>query len=159
MQTPFEQHNHSNCIATALAVSHQLCNERGVKLTTIRQRVLELVWQNHQPIGAYDLLAILTKEGFNSAPPTVYRALEFLQEQGLIHKLVSINAYIGCSHPEHPHEGHFFICSSCEKVVEIDTSALQQALLTSALAQGFAIQKQTIEATGLCSPCQNNPQK
>ena len=80
----FSPHDHSRCITSAIGHAKSLCADRGVKLTPVRQRVLELVWQSHQPIGAYELLASLAKEGFNSAPPTVYRALEFLSGQGLL---------------------------------------------------------------------------
>ncbi|HCH24245.1 MAG TPA: Fur family transcriptional regulator [Oceanospirillaceae bacterium] len=154
--TPFQQHDHSHCIATAMQQAQGLCQERGVRLTPVRQRVLELVWQSHQPLGAYDLLARLGEDGFNSAPPTVYRALDFLQEQGLIHKLTSVNAYTGCCSPGTPHEGHFFLCLSCNQALELDTSTLQESLQSSANTHGFTIAQQTIEVTGFCARCLAN---
>ena len=79
-----QQHDHNHCITTAMDTARSLCEERGLRMTPVRRRVLELVWQNHKPTGAYDLLAQLSEEGFNSAPPTVYRALDFLLELGVM---------------------------------------------------------------------------
>ena len=158
--TPFQQHDHSHCISSALQQAKQLCQERNVRLTPVRELVLELVWQSHQPLGAYELLPMLGAKGFSSAPPTVYRALEFLQEQGLIHRLASINAYTGCCNPGTPHEGHFLLCLSCHQVLELDTHALQKSLQSSASVHGFTIAQQTIEVTGYCARCkepQSNP--
>ncbi|NIN34158.1 MAG: transcriptional repressor, partial [Gammaproteobacteria bacterium] len=73
--------------------------QRDVRLTPLRRRVLQLVWRSHEPVKAYDLLQILQSEKKGAAPPTIYRALDFLQEQGFVHKLESLNAYIGCSGP------------------------------------------------------------
>ena len=152
----FSQHDHNHCIESAITQAQNLCKERGVRLTRVRQRVLELVWQSHQPLGAYTLLSLLAEEGFNSAPPTIYRALEFLQNEGLIHKLASVNAYTGCSNPGNPHEGHFFLCLSCNQALELDTSTLQNSLQNSAENHGFAIAQQTIEITGYCAQCQQS---
>ena len=150
----FQQHDHTHCIHSAMQQAQDLCQQRGVRLTAIRQRALELVWQSHKPLGAYDLLAQLAEEGFNSAPPTVYRALDFLQHQGLIHKLASVNAYTGCCNPGQPHEGHFFLCLGCHEALELDTSTLQNSLQASAEEYGFKIAQQTIEVTGYCAQCQ-----
>ncbi|MDO6806861.1 transcriptional repressor, partial [Wenyingzhuangia sp. 1_MG-2023] len=76
-------------------------------------RVLELIWQSHKPVGAYELLPALANDGFNSAPPTVYRALDFLLDLGLVHRLHSLNAYVGCNHPGANHPVCFFICEHC----------------------------------------------
>ena len=154
--TAFSQHDHNHCIDSAIKQAQKLCQERGVRLTRIRQRVLELVWQSHQPLGAYTLLSLLAEEGFNSAPPTIYRALEFLQNEGLIHKLASVNAYTGCTNPGNPHEGHFFLCLSCHQALELDTSTLQGSLQVSAENHGFSIAQQTIEITGYCAQCQQS---
>ena len=82
-----QQHDHNHCISTAMDTARTLCEQRGLRMTPVRRRVLELVWQNHKPTGAYDLLAQLSEEGFNSAPPTVYRALDFLLELGVVHRI------------------------------------------------------------------------
>jgi len=151
--TAFSPHDHSHCITSAINHAQDLCADRGVRLTPVRQRVLELVWQSHQPIGAYELLASLAQEGFNSAPPTVYRALEFLSEQGLLHKLESINAYVGCSNPHTPHQGHFLLCQVCHQAQELDSQYITLALKLSADQHGFAIDHHTIEVVGTCQRC------
>jgi len=149
----FSPHDHSRCITSAIDHAQSLCANRGVRLTPVRQRVLELVWQSHQPIGAYELLASLAKEGFNSAPPTVYRALEFLSGQGLLHKLDSINAYVGCCNPDTPHQGHFLLCQACHQAQELDSQYINLALKLSADQHGFEIQRHTIEIVGTCQGC------
>ncbi|MFT7179110.1 MAG: Fur family zinc uptake transcriptional regulator [Oceanospirillaceae bacterium] len=153
LATAFSPHDHTHCISTAISHAQSLCADRGARLTPVRQRVLELVWHSHQPIGAYELLARLANEGFNSAPPTVYRALEFLSEQGLLHKLDSINAYVGCCNPDTPHQGHFLLCKVCNQAQELDSQYITLALKLSAEQHGFEIQSHTIEIVGTCQGC------
>ena len=101
-------HDHSHCVHSALSEADVLCAQKGLRLTALRRRVLELVWQSHKPLGAYDILAVLSEQdGRRAAPPTVYRALDFLLDNGLVHRIASLNAFIGCSHPEHAHQGQF----------------------------------------------------
>lgn len=146
-------HNHSDCIESALATAESLCLSQGQKLTKVRRRSLELIWQSHRPLGAYQLLAKLAEEGFNSAPPTVYRALDFLLSAGLIHKVESMNAYLGCAHADKPHKGYFLICDACHNVMELEYQDIHTALLTKAKQHGFEIRANTIELTGLCETC------
>ena len=157
LATAFAPHDHSRCIHSAINHAQSLCTQRGVRLTPVRQRVLELVWRSHQPIGAYELLAALTKEGFNSAPPTVYRALEFLCEQGLLHRLDSINAYVGCCSPDKPHQGHFLLCQKCHQAQELESQNINDALNQSASAHGFEIKRHNIEIVGTCKACLATP--
>ena len=112
------RHDHQRCVRDALRRAQEVCQSRHARLTSARQRVLELVWKAHQPVLAYDLLDELRAEQPRAAPPTVYRALEFLQAHGLVHKIESLNAYVGCSDPSHPHSGQFLICSDCNEVAE-----------------------------------------
>lgn len=144
--------DHQRCIAAALCQAEILCLAQRQRLTTIRRRVLELVWQQHKPIGAYDLLALLQQDG-RTAPPTVYRALDFLLQAGLIHRLSSLNAYVGCARPGEAHDGQFFICTSCRTLAEIDEPAITGAIEQSAAASGFTPRKQTVEIMGLCPDC------
>ena len=89
-------HDHAHCVAGALAEADALCARLGVRLTELRRRVLELVWQSHKPLGAYDILAVLSEQdGRRAAPPTVYRALDFLLENSLVHRIASLNAFTG----------------------------------------------------------------
>jgi Fur family zinc uptake transcriptional regulator len=93
-------HDHSHCVHSALSEADTLCAQKGLRLTALRRRVLELVWQSHKPLGAYDILAVLSEQdGRRAAPPTVYRALDFLLENGLVHRISSLNAFVGCVHP------------------------------------------------------------
>ncbi|WP_111637258.1 Fur family transcriptional regulator [Marinomonas shanghaiensis] len=146
-------HNHNHCIDTALATAETLCLEQGQRLTKVRRRALELIWESHRPLGAYQLLAKLAEEGFNSAPPTVYRALDFLLAAGLIHKVESMNAYLGCAHADRAHKGYFLICDECHNVMEFDYQDIHAALIAKAAKQGFELRAETIELTGLCADC------
>ncbi|WP_417582248.1 Fur family transcriptional regulator [Nitrincola sp.] len=146
--------DHQHCIDEAMSSAKALCREQQLRLTPVRELVLRLIWQNHKPLGAYDLLPALADAGFNSAPPTVYRALEFLQEQGLVHRLASLNAYMGCSHPGKQHSGCFFICERCHQAREVDATPLQAALKQQSQSLGFSITRETIEVLGICPECQ-----
>lgn len=147
-------HDHSHCVAEALAAADQVCARSGARLTALRRRVLELVWQSHQPLGAYDILGVLSAEdGRRAAPPTVYRALDFLLEHGLIHRLASLNAYIGCNHPGQSHQGHFFICRRCNTAIEVEQPAIGAAIQAAAAEVGFAVEGQMVEVVGLCARC------
>ena len=119
---PFKkhQHNHESCVKTALADAEAACNESGLRLTETRRQVLELVGGSHAPIQAYDILEQLHAKNPKAVPPTVYRALEFLQNAGLVHRIESLNAYVGCGKPGEPHIGQFLICTMCGAVAEID---------------------------------------
>jgi Fur family zinc uptake transcriptional regulator len=114
---------------------------------------LELVWSRHAPIGAYELLEQLQRDGRSAAPPTVYRALDFLMEHGLVHRLESLNAFVGCPQPDRDHVSQFLICTSCRDVAEIDDPAIGSAVSRGAAAAGFVVNRLTIEMQGLCPAC------
>jgi len=151
-------HDHRICIVDALDKAAALCSQRGARLTQIRRRVLELIWSSHRPIGAYSILEVLKKERTNAAPPTVYRALDFLLEQGLVHRIQSQNAFIGCPNPDPnlQHTGTFLICTDCGNAVELEETKIDRLLEISASNQGFVIESRTVEAAGLCPDCQVN---
>ncbi|PIE25140.1 MAG: Fur family transcriptional regulator [Neptuniibacter caesariensis] len=146
-------HDHSDCIEHALTDARTLCNKRRLRFTPIRELVLKTIWQSHKPLGAYELLPTLADAGFNSAPPTVYRALEFLQEQGLVHRIALLNAFIGCPHPGEKHQGSFLICKLCNNTVEIDTREAAQVINAQASQLGFIPEQQAIEVLGICPEC------
>ena len=147
-------HDHSRCVSQALAEAESICTRQGLRLTALRKRVLELVWQSHKPLGAYDILAVLSEEdGRRAAPPTVYRALDFLLEHGLVHRIASLNAFVGCNQPEHAHQGQFLICRQCHAAIELEQAAISQAIVTAAAAVGFSVDSQTVEVVGLCAGC------
>ena len=129
------------------------CEQRGVRLTPLRAQVLELIAAAGRPVKAYDLLDRMKGEKGSSAPPTVYRALDFLLEQGFIHRLESINAFVGCHHPQVQHSVPFLICDRCQSAWELEDEAIAKQLDRQAKAQGFAPRAQTIEVHGLCAAC------
>ena len=149
------EHNHHDCVDSAMSAAEQICREKGLRLTDTRRRVLQLVWQSHQPIGAYELLEALVAEGRSAAPPTVYRSLEFLMQAGLVHRLDSLNAFIGCADPTHPHTGQFLICRECRSVAELDEQAISELVSELASGIGFTAVRQMLEIEGVCSNCQD----
>lgn len=148
-----QDHDHSHCMTSALKQAQQLCKANGQRLTKIRELVLKLIWQSHKPLGAYDLLPAIAEAGFNSAPPTVYRALDFLQEQGLVHRLATLNAFIGCSHAGEKHQGYFLICRECGTTVELESSEIQGSISRCAQSSGFSVEQENVELLGLCPNC------
>jgi Fur family zinc uptake transcriptional regulator len=152
-KAPHAGHNHGACVSDALAAAERLCADSGEKLTDLRKRVLELVWASHKPVGAYQLLDSLKKDGRSAAPPTVYRALEFLLAQGLVHRVESLNAYIGCTHPGERHATQFLICRRCGTAVELDDPRIAAAIDTSAARIGFEVGARTVEVAGTCADC------
>lgn len=148
-----EEHDHRHCLATALQDAKTVCVERGARLTPVRRRVLEIIWQSHRPLGAYAILEVLSGEGHSPAPPTVYRALEFLLTHGLVHRLSSLNAFIGCTRPGHPGAGQFLLCTACGTAAELNDPGIERAIECSAEAEGFTSQVHTVEISGLCPHC------
>lgn len=146
--------NHDHCIDAALRLASDMCASKGLRLTTSRKRVLELVWAGHEAVKAYDIIAKFHDDGAPAKPPTVYRALEFLVENGLIHRIECLNAFVGCPHPEHAHDSHFFICEACHSVREMDASRYQSAIEAEAEASGFCINAKSLEVRGICQNCQ-----
>lgn len=147
-------HDHSHCVSQALETAEALCEQRALRLTALRKRVLELVWSSHKPLGAYDILSVLSDtDGRRAAPPTVYRALDFLLEHGLVHRIASLNAFVGCNHPGQVHQGQFLICRNCHTAVELQRSNIDSAVLASADSVGFSVEGQTVEISGLCAAC------
>lgn len=141
-----------------VAAVETACRERGLRLTPIRARVLGLVADAGQPTKAYDLLEQVRQgEGAGAAaPPTVYRALEFLLANGFIHKLASVNAFVACHHPStEQHSVPFLICDNCQSAVELEDVAVVAELERRAKSLGFQPQAQTLEVHGLCAECSN----
>lgn len=130
-----------------------LCRDRGVRLTDQRRRVLEILCAAGRPIGAYEILEAMRDALPTVAPPTVYRALEFLLEQGLIHKLESLHAFVGCAHPEEAHASQFLICAECGRVAELDDAAVARSLKAAAQESGFEARRGVVEVIGTCAGC------
>ena len=146
-------HDHKHCIENAIEIAESICEQNGLRFTKIRRRVLKLIWDNHQAIKAYDILEMLQQEDSSAKPPTAYRALDFLLAHGFIHRIESLNAYIGCPHPEHTHNFQLLICKQCGLVKEIDKPELSKSLEKYAQEAEFKLTSQVIEVQGLCKRC------
>jgi Fur family zinc uptake transcriptional regulator len=130
-----------------------ICRERGVRLTDQRRTVLQLLCVSDKPLSAYELLDRMRGVVKNPAPPTVYRALDFLLEQGLVHKLESLHAYVGCAHPDHPHASQFLICDDCGEVAELEDPSVVKSLRAAGKAIGFRTKRPVVEVLGTCAQC------
>lgn len=150
----FAAHDHAHCAHDALERADALTAATGARMTPVRRRVLEILLENHKALGAYDVLARLGAEGFGNQPPVAYRALEFLVEQGLAHRIQRLNAFTACTHPGEDHAPAFLICRLCHMVAEAEASAARASLDAEAARAGFRVERSTIEALGLCPACQ-----
>jgi Fur family zinc uptake transcriptional regulator len=119
----------------------------------VRRRTLEILLEAHRALGAYDVLTRLSAEGYGNQPPVAYRALEFLVEQGLAHRIRRLNAFTACMHPGESHAPAFLICRLCDAVAEAPAAPVRTALDQAASDLGFAIERSNIEALGLCPTC------
>lgn len=147
------RHNHRRCIREALGRAESVCAKRGMRFTRLRRRFLELVWSRHGPIRAYDILRLMDAKDGSTTPNTVYRGLQFLLDAGLIHRLDSINAFMGCADPETEHTGQFLICRKCESAAEIHDPGIDRTLGRDAARLGFEPERKTVEVRGLCPSC------
>ena len=149
----FAPHDHARCADDVMALAEAQMAESGVRLTPVRRRTLQILLEAHRAMGAYDVLERLAAEGYGNQPPVAYRALEFLEEQGLAHRIRRLNAFTACMHPGEPHAPVFLICRACHAVAEAPGAAVGMALTGAALAVGFTIERATVEAMGLCPGC------
>ena len=140
--------------AERMAMAAALCKKRGVQFTKLRSRILELLWENGLPMGAYELIDALTPDDSRRVgPPTVYRGLEFLTSQGLVAKIESRNAYVPLTHPERCHDCLFFICIKCGASAELEDQRLETLISEGAAKIGFQTQRRVVEVEGTCSNC------
>jgi len=151
----FQTHDHASCISDCVAIADSRCKAQGLQLTPVRRRVLEILLQQHQSLGAYDILDHLREEGLGSQPPVAYRALDFLVKHGFVHKIERLNAFIACSHPGENHTPVFMICRLCNAVAETHTDLSTGQLGQLAQDVGFLIERTVAEVEGLCPKCQN----
>src|SRR6201987_6073336 len=152
---PAPDHDHHRCAADAITHAERVCKERAQKFTPIRRQVLAALASSHRPLGAYEVIAELAKVMPRPAPITVYRALDFLMTNGLVHRIESRNAYLACAHD---HDAAslvaFLICERCGAVGEIPAASVGQSLNSAARATGFAPRLSVVEITGTCAHCQ-----
>lgn len=141
-------------LAGFIEAADRHCQQQGVKLTALRRQVLELVLAYQGVVKAYQVLADLQRMRGIAAPPTVYRALDFLVAAGLLHKVDALNGYIVCHHVGCNHEGLILVCADCGKVEELDATPMLDVLRQQAGQAGFAIGAQNLMLTGRCQECQ-----
>lgn len=154
-ETPkgFSAHDHEMCVDQALTATKLYCAEKGLRLTPVREKVLEILLQEHRALGAYAILDKLKDAGFGSQPPVAYRALDFLAEHGFAHKIERLNAFVACAHPGATHSPAFMICRLCDVVAETQSQPAKGALGDAARATGFQIERTVVEAEGICPSC------
>ncbi|WDE04616.1 zinc uptake transcriptional repressor Zur [Thalassomonas viridans] len=137
-----------------LEQAQQVCQQRGARLTKIREQVFLLLAKRDGAVGAYELLEELKTIDPAAKPATIYRALDFLSKQGFVHKIESINAFVMCHHfSECNHPVQLLICDECGHVEEIQSNNFDLALRSMADASGFNISHQIVEAHGTCQAC------
>ena len=151
--TAFSPHDHAQCTAHALDEAEARLAKAGARLTPVRRRTLEILLESHRAMGAYDMLQRLAGEGYGNQPPVAYRALEFLVQHGLAHRLQRLNAFAACLHPGHEHAPAFLICRQCDKLAELPAAPVRETLADLAAESGFTLERVTIEALGLCPGC------
>lgn len=152
----FAEHDHQGCAGSVLARAEEMAAEKGLRLTPVRRRTLEILLEAHRAMGAYDVLERLAEDGFGKQPPVVYRALEFLVENGLAHRVRRLNAFTACMHPGEAHSPAFLICRDCDHVAEVPGARIRAALEAGAAEAGFAVERASIEAVGLCPACRSS---
>jgi Fur family zinc uptake transcriptional regulator len=135
-----------------LSLAQTRCEEADQRLTQPRRRVLELLLKAGQPVKAYDLIAGFGEAGQPAKPPTVYRALDFLEKQGFAHRIESLNAYVACRGEADDHAAAFLICDCCGATREIEPS-VRSEISAIGEAAGYQLTAVTIEAHGLCADC------
>ena len=151
---PAPGHDHDRCSADAMVQAEAICAARGQRLTAIRRQVLEALLLSHKPLGAYEIIDVLAAAGGRPAPITIYRALDFLRENGLVHRIESRNAFIACVHN---HDSGalvvFLICETCGATGEAPSAAAAETLRAAARAAGFTPKTPVIEIAGICAHC------
>lgn len=146
-------HDHRRCVDLLMSRVERLCAEQMLRLTSQRRRVLEIVAASHTAIGAYEILGRLSGESRRAAPISVYRALDFLLQHNLVHRIESLNAYVACSQPGARHEAQFLICRICRRVAELDSASIEVAITASAAAAAFVVAHPVVEIAGICRSC------
>ena len=151
---PAPDHDHDRCSSDAMAIAEALCADRGQRLTPIRRKVLGVLLGSHNPLGAYEIIDRLAPKGPRPAPITAYRALDFLRENGLVHRIESRNAFVACVH-NHAAGALvvFLICERCGAVGEASSPEVATTLAAAARAAGFTPKSPVIELTGICTHC------
>ena len=148
----FTKHNHSFCFQGSLRALEQHFKNKKLQLTPLRRKVFEYLLQDHKPLGAYEILDRLSKDGFSSTPPIAYRVLSFLIGEGFVHKIKRLNAFIACADPGSRHSPTFMICRKCKKVAEVCKSETTLNLKKVG-SNYFKVEETVVELIGICKSC------
>ena len=151
----FHSHDHASCSSGVLSHAEQLASRGELRLTPVRRRVLEILAEAHRALGAYDILDRLAKDGFGSQPPVAYRALDYLSDHGLVHRIRRLNAFAACMNTDGSHSPVFLICDRCNSVAELAGTDTAAALRREADLLGFAPDRMNIEVSGICPACRS----
>ena len=151
---PAPDHDHARCSTDAMAQAEEICAARGQRLTPIRRQVLEALLGSHKPLGAYEIIDVLAAHGGRPAPITIYRALDFLRDNELVHRIESRNAFIACVHNHDSSDPVvFLICEKCGAVGEAASAAVADTIKSASRAAGFVPKTPVIEIPGICAHC------
>lgn len=148
----FSHHDHGQCRRDAL----DRAEREGLRLTKWRQKVLDLLLEDHRSMGAYEILDRLRSQGVTPQPPTAYRALDYLVEHGLAHRIEKLNAYVACARPDACERAGFIVCKRCRTVAEIECAPSEAGLLKAAASSGFSAESTVMEVEGVCADCQSS---
>lgn len=154
----FAKHDHGKCKTIVVSAVKKVCKDRGLRLTPVREKALRILAESHEALGAYDILSRLVSHGFGAQPPIVYRALDFLIENGFAHRVEKLNAYIACNSPGESHSPLFLICKSCHQVAETGDNMDTRSIHKAASLIKFNVEAASIEIEGFCSGCGTNAQ-
>lgn len=141
-------------VGDQLTIAESLCAQRGRRLTPIRRKVLELLLRHGRSLKAYELLDAMRAEHPGAAPPTVYRALDFLMDEGLIHRLDAVNAWTACHDAAGAPHDLLVVCTGCGAVAEVSDPAMSRQLAERVARTGFALATHETEIRALCPQCQ-----
>ena len=150
---PSRQHNHSSCVNKLLGDAEEECRRQKLRFTEHRRKVLEIIASSHKPLGAYDILEQMNFSGRRQAPVVAYRALDFLINLGLVHRLNSLNAFVACMAVGEDHTAQFLICRQCKNVGELKSNRVSERIEKDAMEAGFQVDQQLVEIIGICYEC------
>lgn len=148
-----EDHDHTRCASGAIERAEAICADRRVNFTAQRRRVLSALLESHVPASAYDIIDRVAGDGPRPAPITIYRALDFLAEQGFVHRIESRNAYVACCHVHEAGEVVFLLCDKCGAAGEVTSQQLAGPIASIAAKAGFEPRRSVLEIRGLCARC------
>jgi len=152
-QEVFAPHDHGACVSQSFAFAEARCQDTRARLTDVRRKVLTLLLEEHRPLGAYAILESLRASGHSAQPPVAYRALDFLIDKGLVHRIESLNAYVACTDPEQCSGPTFLICQQCDRVAETRVQGVPSSAALAAEEIGFVIERELHEVRGTCPAC------